>query len=58
MVDHTLQAVVIVIEVHVLGWDREVIGEIKWTTSSDTTPSAVTIATLWWCGGPWPCGRI
>jgi hypothetical protein len=40
---------VIVIEVHLLGRDGEVIGEIKWTTSSDTAPSTVTIDTLW-CG--------
>jgi hypothetical protein len=35
----TLQTVIIVIEVHLIR--REVIGEIEWATSSDTTPSMV-----------------
>jgi hypothetical protein len=54
-VDHTLQTVIIVIEIHLVR--REVIGEIERATSSDTTPSTVLIHALWCSEGAQPLGR-
>jgi hypothetical protein len=39
----------VIIEVHLLGKDGEVIGEVEWPPSSDTTLRMVTVDTLW-CG--------
>lgn len=49
MVHHALQAVVIVIELHLVGRDGEVIGEVERTTGADATPRTVAINALW-CG--------
>ena len=46
MIDHTLQAVVIVIELHLVRWDREVISEVERPTGDDTTPTTVAIDAL------------
>jgi len=49
MIHHALQAVVVVIELHLVGWDGEVIGEVERTMDGDTAPRTVAINALW-CG--------
>jgi hypothetical protein len=49
MVHHALQTVIIVIELHLVRRDGEVIGEVERSTGGDTAPRTVAINALW-CG--------